>query len=90
MITLFLGLLKNSGGEDAPSKSSVACDPTLFFHSHVSLNLLWVSGPNRDSKFQQEQEITKKERERERGMLRDSDRVGSINIWKSRRPSPSS
>lgn len=64
MITLFLGLLKNSGGEDAPSKSSVACDPTLFFHSHVSLNFLWVSGPNRDSKFQQEQEITKKERER--------------------------
>jgi len=51
MIILFLGLLKNSGGEDAPSKSSVACDPTLFFHSHVSLNFLWVSGPNRDSKF---------------------------------------
>ena len=51
MIILFLGLLKNSGGEDTPSKSSVACDPTLFFHSHVSLNFLWASGPNGDSKF---------------------------------------
>lgn len=90
MITLFLGLLKNSGGEDAPSKSSVACDQLCsFIVSCFSKLPVGIRSKQRQQILARTRN-NKKERERERGMLRDSDRVESINIWKSRRPSPSS